>query len=665
MVDHNTSQIPLSYDDIVELNQTGIALSAEKNPLRLQEMILRSALKITHADGGTLYVLGDDNKLHFKILITQSRQVHKGGTTEEEIDLPPIELYRNNGEPNIRTVAAYAALSGKSVNIADIRKTQEFDFSGTFFYDQHNHYESQSFLTIPLRNHESKLIAVLQLINSIHPETGKVVPFSVIHQHLAESLASQAAIALTNNLLVTELGGLLEKYIGLYREITQNRHREELIYYKATHDSLTGLANRSFLNDTLHHLAAQAERSSRRFALIMIDLDGFKQVNDTLGHDAGDTLLKKLASRLKQCVRKVDTMARLGGDEFTMLIEMTDTSSGYLELLTEKLLSQLSAPVMIGDQSTHVSASIGIAFYPENACSVEELQKRADQAMYAAKRQGKNRVCYFMPEMQKAANLRKRTIDELDRALADNQFQLYYQPVFSLTEPRISKAEALLRWNHPSKGLLRPRDFILISEETGRINQIGDWVLAQVSQDVQQWSQYPDLQISINIAGSQLQEPSEQFLDIVRQLNEQQLTCNLVLELTEKLLLEHGDWVAKCLSMFQDAQIEVALDDFGTSFSSLSNLQQFHIDYLKIDHSFISMLDTDNNSRPLCEAIVAMAHKLDIQVIAEGIENKKQLEILKAMQCDFGQGFFFSQPVPAPIFKQLIAEYQQGSVETN
>ncbi len=653
---NSSTQYLITYDHIEQLNKIGIALSAEKNLPKLQEMILQSALKTTHADAGTLYLAGKDRQLHFNIMITQSCGIHKGGTTSDPVQLPPIPLYNDNNEENLHTVAAYAALSGKSINIADINQHSPLNFKDTELYDQQLDYRSRSFLAIPLHNHEHELIAVLQLINCLDPNTGEIIPFSLQNQHLAESLASQASIALTNNMLVNELNELLEKYIGLYREVTQNKQYQQTIYHQATHDELTGLTNRAFFQDALQNLLSQAKRNQRRFALIMLDLDGFKLINDSLGHDAGDIVLKQVAQRLKSSLRKTDIVSRLGGDEFVMLLEVTRNNPDYLSQLCEKLIHVVAQPIKTGEQHSHVTASMGVAFYPDNAQQADKLLKQADQAMYEAKHQGKNQVCYFQHEMQQAVSLRRQLLVDLREAIHQQQFCLYYQPIICLSDNKLVKVEALLRWLHPEKGLLKPEAFMQVAEESGIINQIGEWVLTQVSEDLSFWTQqHQHLQVSVNISSIQLHDITDRFLSTLNALKTSHMSGHVMLEFAETMLLERSDRVNLHLLLLRDTKVEVAIDNFGTGYSSLLHLQQMGVDYLKIDRSFINKLQQQSDGYELCEAMIAMAHKLKIEVIAEGIETEQQYLLLKAMGCDYGQGYYVSRPLQLQQFNNLLA----------
>lgn len=436
--------------------------------------------------------------------------------------------------------------------------------------------------------------------------------------------------------------------------IEQKRARAELTQM-AHYDSLTHLPNRRTFTDRLQQMMKSAKREGEQVAVMMIDLDRFKEVNDTLGHDYGDLLLQEAAKRLTDCVRETDTVARLGGDEFLVILgNIGDVT--VVERVARKILLQLSEPFDLNDNRAFVSASIGITLYPVDAMSLEVLMKNADQAMYAAKAEGRNRLHYFTPEMEAAAQRRSRMLSELREAINLQQMEVYYQPIIDLSSGKIVKAEALLRWNHP-KGQIPPLEFIPLAEETGLIVEIGNWVFAEVVRQVSVWKAHfnTDLQVGINTSPVQYQDENccqpEWFGNILGSGLAHGLSpANLCVEITESLLMEAGSTITDKLLQFRDHGIEVALDDFGTGYSSLAYLKEFDIDYLKIDKSFVSNLSPDSQDLVLCEAIIVMAHTLGIRVIAEGVETELQRQLLTAIGCDFCQGYLFGRPMPANDF---------------
>ncbi|MGZ5622112.1 MAG: putative bifunctional diguanylate cyclase/phosphodiesterase, partial [Methylobacter sp.] len=421
-------------------------------------------------------------------------------------------------------------------------------------------------------------------------------------------------------------------------------------------DSLTGLPNRHMFYERLAQEMKKSQRMGLPLALLFLDLDHFKDVNDTLGHSKGDLLLKDMAQRLLNCVRNTDTVARLGGDEFTIILtELREQDS--IERLAQDILNQLTKPFELAGEIAYVSVSIGITLFPDDSDDIDVLIKNADQAMYAAKNQGRNCRHYFTISMQEAALTRMRLINDLRNALIECQFWLAYQPIVELTTGSIHKAEALIRWQHPIRGQISPAEFIPVAESTGMIIDIGEWVFRKAMQHVAQWRKdhHQEFQISINKSPVQFQKQGNGHFAWFEHLRELGLPGqSLVVEITEGLLMDAGALISDQLLAFRDAGVQVSLDDFGTGYSSLSYLKKFDIDYLKIDQSFTRNLSPNASDLALCEAIIVMAHKLGIKVIAEGIETQQQCDLLIAAGCDYGQGYLFSRPVAADEFEKLL-----------
>ncbi|MGZ4999187.1 MAG: EAL domain-containing protein [Methylomonas sp.] len=454
--------------------------------------------------------------------------------------------------------------------------------------------------------------------------------------------------------------GSVHRRVALFSDITEKKASEELIWNQANFDPLTGLPNRRMFHDRLAYEIKKSHRSGQSLALIFIDLDRFKEVNDTLGHDIGDLLLRDASRRLVGCVRETDTVARLGGDEFTIILgELEDY--GNVDRIAQHILEKLAAPFQLANKPAYVSASLGITVYPRDAGSIDELIKNADQAMYAAKHQGRNRYCYFTPSMQQAALARMQIASDLRLALNARQFQMQYQPVVELANGTIYKAEALLRWVHPSRGQVNPAEFIPIAEDIGIIGEIGDWVFREAVSQAARWRALyqPSFQIGINKSPLQFGNSNRNHAAWFEHLQAMGLAGQaVVVEITEGLLLDASQAVIDQLIGFRDAGIQVALDDFGTGYSSLAYLKKFDIDYLKIDRSFVCNLAPDSNDLALCEAIIVMAHKLGLKVIAEGIETVQQRDLLAACGCDYGQGYLFSKPLSAEDFERLLIDCQ-------
>ena len=448
---------------------------------------------------------------------------------------------------------------------------------------------------------------------------------------------------------------------GTMSAISARTDADEKIWHHANFDALTGLPNRRLFRDRLEQEVLKAARSGLQVALLFIDLDRFKQVNDLLGHDAGDVLLAQCANRIKGCVRDSDTVARLGGDEFTVILTALE-SPARVEHVCQKILHTLESPFPIGKEVAYMSGSIGVTLYPTDATTSEELIRKADQAMYAAKNAGKNQFSYFTYAMDENAHLRLRLASELRSALSAGQLEVQYQPVLDLVSGRLAKAEALLRWHHPRLGLVEPTSFIPLAEETGLINQIGNWVFKEAASCSKQWSARigENFQIGVNKSPIQFLSQNDDA-DWLRHLKRLGMPgSSISIEITEGMLLHASSSVTKKLLEYRDAGIQVAIDDFGTGYSSMAYLKKFDIDYLKIDPSFVSEIATDEGSRTIAESIIVMAHKLGLKVIAEGIETEEQLDLLMQAGCDYGQGFLFSPALSAGHFEQLLLDNRQG-----
>lgn len=456
--------------------------------------------------------------------------------------------------------------------------------------------------------------------------------------------------------LVRNEHGQITHHVGVFSDITEKKKSEHLIWEQANFDALTKLANRHMLQDRLQHEIKKSRRDNLALALLVIDLDRFKEVNDTLGHDMGDVLLVEAAQRIAACVRNSDTVARLGGDEFVIILASLDDVT-CVDRIARSLVQSLVQPFRLGAEEAYISASIGIALYPNDANDIESLLKHADQAMYVSKNAGRNRFSYFAAAMQEAAQTKRRLTNDLRVALENRQFKVLYQPIVELATGRIYKAEALIRWQHPVRGLVSPAQFIPLAEESGLIIEIGDWVFREAARQCKRWRDIhdPNFQISVNKSPVQFRNDGGPYRSWFSYLSDLDLQGQgIVIEITEGLLMNVEKSVTEKLLAFRDAGIQVSLDDFGTGYSSLSYLKKFDIDYLKIDQSFVSNMDTDPDNLTLCESMILMAHKLGLQVIAEGVEQESQRALLAAAGCDFAQGYLFSRPVAAEEFELLL-----------
>ena len=442
-----------------------------------------------------------------------------------------------------------------------------------------------------------------------------------------------------------------------FTNITVIKDAQQRLKHMATHDSLTGLPNRAFLTERLTHTLELARRADQRVAVLFLDLDRFKSVNDAVGHERGDQLLQTVAERLAACTRDTDTLARLGGDEFVILAQGFDETA-YVTLLADRILKAVAEPFLLEENEYFLGVSIGIAVYPDDGEDGATLLRCADSAMYYAKDSGRNGYQFFTAELS-ARNQRRYLIEKnLRRAVVRDEFLLHYQPKVDLQSGRIVGAEALIRWNDPHAGLVVPDAFIPIAEETGLIIPIGKWVLEQACRQMAAWrAQWmPQLQLAVNLSARQFQD--ENLVAIVAEtLSRTGLpAAALVLEITESLLM--GD-TAKLMPVFDALTgmgVRFSIDDFGTGYSSLSYLQRFPISNLKIDRSFISGIPGNRDSVALTQAIIAMARTLEMSVTAEGVEQPSQMEFLKQAGCDEMQGFYFSRPVAADRFALLLQQ---------
>jgi diguanylate cyclase (GGDEF)-like protein len=434
---------------------------------------------------------------------------------------------------------------------------------------------------------------------------------------------------------------------------------------QALHDPLTGLANRSLFIDRVGHALQRGDRQRQPTTVLFIDLDNFKTVNDSLGHVAGDRLLVVAAERLQRCLRKSDTAARLGGDEFAMLLE--DTTESAADVIAEKLLTALRRPLLVQNRELFIDASIGIATAQPGDANTGDLLRDADAAMYVAKRHGKARYEHFSPDMHLAALGYLELRADLQRAITRQEFVLHYQPIVALGTNAITGVEALVRWNHPTRGLLPPSEFIALAEETGLIRPLGGWVLTEACAQARSWHErYPSdplLTMSVNISARQLHHPG--FVEeIGRVLETACLTPSaLVLEFTESILLNDADTVLSKLDALKTLGVQLAIDDFGTGYSSLRYLHRFPIDTLKIDRSFVGTVGARAEKSAVANSIIHLGRTFDLHMVAEGVESADQLTELQRLGCSYGQGYLFARPLDAASLDALLDETgrdQQG-----
>ena len=451
-------------------------------------------------------------------------------------------------------------------------------------------------------------------------------------------------------------------FMALVLDITERKRAERVIWRQANFDALTHLPNRSMLQDRLTQEMLRADRSGNKIALLFIDIDRFKEVNDTLGHDIGDRLLVAAAQRIRECVRASDTVARMGGDEFVVLLAQLPDSM-LASGLAQGMLDALRLPFDIDGQQVVVSGSIGVTLYPDDARDGDGLLKNADQAMYVSKARGRNQYSYFTRELEVSAQRRAALVGQLRNALKLGQLMLYFQPIIDMRTRRICKAEALIRWQHPELGLVSPAEFIPLAEDSGLINTIGDWVFGEAVRWAKRWREgwIPDFQISINKSPAQFTFNRTDAQNWARHLDHMGLPgSSVIMEITEGMLVDPNSNVSETLLACRDAGIQVAIDDFGTGYSALSYLKRFDIDYLKLDRSFTRNLAAGGSDLALSEAIIAMAQALDLQVVAEGVETEAQFDLLSRAGCHFAQGYLLSHPVSPEEFEALIVGQVAG-----
>ena len=463
---------------------------------------------------------------------------------------------------------------------------------------------------------------------------------------------------LTINTIYANDGSVFRR-VALFMDISEQKESEEYIWRQANFDSLTHLPNRRMFHDRLEQDIKKSQRAGLPLALLFIDLDLFKDVNDTLGHQIGDQLLVEAAKRIQACVREVDTVARLGGDEFMVILsELHDVD--HVEQVAANILRTLDEPYHLGSEVVHVSGSIGVTLYPRDATEPEVLIRNADQAMYVAKNTGRQRFSYFTPALQEAAQTRLRLVNDLRSAIAESHLNVHYQPIVDLKTGGIYKAEALVRWPHVARGWISPGEFIFLAEEAGLVGKIGDQVFDRVVQDVHRLRQtsHPGFQVSVNTSPRQFREKNNSPLVWFEKLRNLRLPGECItIEITEGLLLNASPEVTERLQAYRSSGMQIAIDDFGVGYSSLAYLKRFDIDYLKIDKSFVRDIETDANDKALSQAIIVMAHALGLKVIAEGVETASQLRFLREMGCDYAQGYLFSEAVPMDQFEALLRNF--------
>ncbi|MFC1602247.1 EAL domain-containing protein [Pseudomonadota bacterium] len=449
--------------------------------------------------------------------------------------------------------------------------------------------------------------------------------------------------------------GDVNLYVAISSDITERKRKDELIWKQANFDALTGLTNRSLFQKQLQQGLEHCKRSGSMLALIYLDLDGFKDINDSLGHTAGDELLLEVAQRLQERARQTDTLARLGGDEFTLLVTNFQKPE-QIGSLAEHILEVLTEPFVIQNREIHIGASIGIAIYPDDGTSPEELIKHADIAMYHAKASGKNQFQFFRYEMNTKAVHRLSMIHDLHKAVADKAFKLHYQPKIRLADHKIIGMEALIRWPQTDGQIISPLEFIPCAEETGLIIPLGNWILAEACRQTEEWNQQFDtqLRVAVNLSARQFRV-NDIANKVLHALRAQSLSPHLLeLEITESILMDDVEEAIQIMTVLRDYGISIAIDDFGTGYSSLNYLKRFPISTLKIDQSFVRDLTEDSEDAAIVCSIISLAKSLNLEVVAEGVETAEQLSFLSHQHCHSIQGYHIAKPMPPDQFEAFL-----------
>jgi diguanylate cyclase (GGDEF)-like protein len=501
--------------------------------------------------------------------------------------------------------------------------------------------------------------AVDYLISPVIPQIlqSKIAVFiELARKNLQLQFQKEELAVLNRDMQLQQMEDLKRINSALQAEIVERRQAEERAHELATRDPLTGLLNRRSLTEHLEHAMVRAARQGEQLALLFLDMDRFKAINDTLGHDAGDDLLRQIADRISSSVRGSDIVARLGGDEFVVLMEGLPCYTAAAEV-ARKIVKTASLPFNIGSQNVRTSVSIGISLFPQDGTTTHTLMRSADLAMYHAKQERRGSVQFFHEELNARLIERSQLEQELQHALENDEFELYYQPKVDATMGRIAGVEALLRWHHPRLGLLSGGQFMQAATDTGQVVPIGEWVISAACAQARSWQQsddgYPNLSIAVNIAIPQIYADLPEVIE--RLLRKHGVPpSSLQLEITESLLIRDVEKATSVLRQISDSGITIAIDDFGTGYSSLSVLKSLPIDILKIDQSFVRDLGKNLGDNAIVEAIVNMARALDLRVVAEGVETHEQLTILRELGCDEHQGYFYSRPMPAAMLRSQL-----------
>jgi diguanylate cyclase (GGDEF)-like protein len=605
----------------------------------LLKALMTKAVDITEARIASVF-LAEPDKKRFCILATYGFTPKGEGSTYVSFE---------------HSVAKYVLQSKKPLVVADINTDSRFSRANK------KRYGTPSFACIPVLL-DDDLIAVVNLADK-----GSGKPFEDDDMHILSVMLNEIHFALENAQIHKSIKlhalNLENRTMELHQEISKRKQVENELMHLAHNDPLTGLSNRALFLDRLRQSLAQAKRWKKMVAVLFLDLDNFKPINDMLGHEQGDVVLQQVAMRLRRTLRDTDIVARHGGDEFTFALQDIH-SPDDISKVAQKVLDCLIPPFVLKGREHYVGGSIGISIYPEDGTDAEELVNHADTAMYLAKNDGKNSFRFYTQQLGEQVKERLEMELELRQALKEDQFELYYQPQVDVETGELSGMEALIRWNHPQRGLISPAQFIPLAEKIGLIDMIGDWVLRQSCIQQNHWREEGVMpvrlliNISVNISAQQFR--GGDIVETVAEiLNKTGLDPRLLeLEITEGILMEHAEDSAVLLNQLKKMGLRLAIDDFGTGFSSLTYLKQFPIDTLKIDRSFVMSLPMDENDGAIVRAIINLAHNMGIKTIAEGVETVEQLKFLQNLHCNEVQGYLFSQPVPAKEIVRMLHDQE-------
>ncbi|MCT7982549.1 EAL domain-containing protein [Laspinema sp. A4] len=675
--------------DEAVLNKISGLLHSPLDLKKIRQTVLKETVLALKADGGRLYINPDMTGAVAQIytygvqpsmawieetdcwqqLINGSDQIvptqtQTGSDRKENISAPEQAISEGyeldlpahlNGNKEAHP-SSHSPVYLHSVNIGNLYQTPAFSPLSSAFKPT----QIRSILIVPLKYNKQYLGCLTLFRNEIETETLWAGKNDVDERNRRPRASFEAWRELkkgqTKIWKIEEIK--LAESVGthLYMAVMQRRV-EKLIRHEASHDRLTGLANRLLFNERLSLALADTQHRAEMLGVIFLDLDGFKTINDTLGHALGDVLLKIVAERLSRSLPEEDMLARWGGDEFTFLINHLSSAEDVTEI-SNKILQCFHDPFRLEGQDFYVKASLGIALAPYDGEDVETLLKNADAAMYRAKQQGRNNYQLYTPAIGTKAFERLVLETSLHKALERNEFRMYYQPQINLKTGRIISMEALIRWQHPELGLVAPGEFIPLAEETGLICPIGAWAIEAATWQNYQWqlAGLPPIRMAVNLSARQFHQQNllQEIAQILRQTK--LAPCYLELEITESIAMEDVDLTISLLHGFHEMGIAIALDDFGTGYSSLSSLKHFPLDQLKIDRSFIQEVTTKSHDAAIIETILTLGHGLNLEVMAEGVETLEQLEFLKSVNCDAAQGYLFSQPVPVEIATELYRQ---------